>query len=161
MTIKRVLVPTDFSDNSSAALDYAADLARTLGAEVHVLFVIEPLYYAMSEFAAPAVGELLEEQRRGCREQLAQLERRYAKRTPKLRVSQAVGTAHQAIVEGARRLKADLIVMATHGRTGVTHLLLGSVAERVVRTARCPVLTVRPPAVGRRRRTQPSRARRT
>src|SRR5579862_8049031 len=114
--LKRILVPIDLSANSLAGLDYAADLAKTLRAEVHVLFVIEPLYYALSELAAPAVGELLEEQRRGSRAQLVQLERRYARRKLKLRVLQQVGTAHQAIVDAAKRVKADLIVMATHGR---------------------------------------------
>ena len=157
MAIKRILVPIDLSANSLAGLDYAVELAKTLRAELDVLYVVEPLYYAMSEFAAPAVGELLEEQRRSSRAELTRIEQRYARKVP-LRVLQQVGTAHQTVVDTAKRLKADLIVMATHGRTGVSHLLLGSVAERVVRAAGCPVLTVRPPRTSRR---QPARKRAT
>jgi len=151
MAIKRILVPIDLSANSLAGLDYAVALAKAVRAEIYVLYVVEPLYYAMSEFAAPAVGELLEEQRRSSRAELTRLEQRYAARKVPLRILQQVGTAHQTVVANAKRLKADLIVMATHGRTGVSHFLLGSVAERVVRAASCPVLTVRPSRTSRRK----------
>jgi nucleotide-binding universal stress UspA family protein len=68
----------------------------------------------------------------------------------KLRALLQTGAAHLAIAAAAKQVKADLIIMATHGRTGVTHLLMGSVAERVVRSAPCPVLIVRPRSAGRR-----------
>jgi universal stress protein A len=152
MTIKRILVPVDFSANSLYALDYAVDFAEPSKAELLVIYVVEPLYYAMSEFAAPAVGELLEEQRRQSRAQLTRLEAGYAKRKVKLRALMQVGMPYQAIVDAAKQLKADLIIMATHGRTGMSHLLLGSVAERVVRLAGCPVLTL--PAVKKMRRAR-------
>jgi nucleotide-binding universal stress UspA family protein len=145
MTIKRILVPVDLSPNSLRALDHAVDLAKPFKAELAVLFVVEPIYYAVPDFTggAAAMGGVLDEQRRSARAQLARLEQRYAKRRVKLRTHLQTGTPYQAIVDTAKQLRTDLIVMATHGRTGVTHLLMGSVAERVVRLATCPVLTLR------------------
>lgn len=144
--IKRILVPIDFSPPSLKALDYAADFAAPLSAELCVLFVIEPIYYAVPDLAgaaAGAVGGLIEEQRKSGKEQLERLQTRYAKKNVKLRTLLQTGTPYQAIVDAAKSLKADMIAMSTHGRTGVSHLLMGSVAERVVRTAACPVLTIR------------------
>ena len=144
--IKRILVPVDFSPSSLKALDYAADFAKPLGAELCTLFVIEPIYYAVPDLAgaaAGAVGGLLEEQRKSAKTQLERLQGRYARKQIKLRTLLQTGTPYQAITDAAKSLKADMIVMSTHGRTGVTHLLLGSVAERVVRSATCPVLTIR------------------
>lgn len=146
MKVKRVLVPVDFSANSLHALDYAVDFAKAFKAELLVLYVVEPVYYAVPDFtggAAAALGGVLDEQRRSARAQLLEMERRYAKRRVKLRILLQSGSAYQAIVDTARRLKADMIIMATHGRTGMSHLLMGSVAERVVRSATCAVLTLR------------------
>ncbi|HSP98830.1 MAG TPA: universal stress protein [Candidatus Dormibacteraeota bacterium] len=144
--IRRILVPIDFSPASLKALDYAADLAKPLDAELCTLFVVEPIYYAVPDLAGAAAGTtvgLLEEQRKSGRQQLERLQARYAKRRITLRTLLQTGTPYQAIVDSAKSLKANLIVMSTHGRTGMTHLLLGSVAERVVRTSACPVLTIR------------------
>jgi nucleotide-binding universal stress UspA family protein len=160
MRIKRILVPVDFSANSLYALDYAVDFAKRSTAELLVVSVIEPLYYALSELAVPAVGELLEEQRRQSRAQLTRLEASYARRKVKLRALLQVGTPYQAIVDAAKQFKADLIIMATRGRTGVSHLLLGSVAERVVRIAGCPVLTLPPAKKTHRARARTSAGRR-
>jgi nucleotide-binding universal stress UspA family protein len=156
MKIKRVLVPVDFSPNSLHALDYAVDLAKLFGAEVEVLFVIEPVYYAVPDFsggAATAMSGLLDEQMRSGREQLATLGRRYARKRITLRTMMRSGTPYSEIVAAAKSRKSGLVVMATHGRTGLTHLLLGSVTERVVRSAPCPVLTIR----GKAPRTSPAR----
>ena len=146
MAIKRILVPVDFSDGALQALDYAAGLARPSGAELVVLFVVEPVYYATPADmygASTNLSMLLEEQQRIGREQLARLARRLEKRKLKSRTVLETGVPYQVITDTASKQKADLIVMATHGRTGLSHLLMGSVAERVVRTAVCPVLTVR------------------
>jgi universal stress protein A len=144
--IKRILVPIDFSRASLKALEYATGFAKPLAAELCVLFVVEPIYYAVPDLAGAAAGTtagLLEEQRKAGKHHLERLQARYAKRRIKLRTLLQTGTPYQAIVDAAKSLKADLIVMSTHGRTGMTHLLVGSVAERVVRSSTCPVLTIR------------------
>jgi nucleotide-binding universal stress UspA family protein len=146
MKLKRILVPVDFSKQSLRALDYAIDLARPTAAELVALFVIEPIYYAEPDLAGVAAGPtggLLEQQRSGGEKQLERLRTRLAKRRIALRTLLQTGTPYQVIVDTAQRLKADLIVISTHGRTGLSHLLMGSVAERVVRAAACPVLTIR------------------
>ncbi len=158
MTIKRILVPIDFSDTSLWALDYAIEFGKPFRPEVVVLFVVEPVYYATpAELYGPAtnVSALLDEQRRIGAEQLARLARDLKKRRVKSRALLQTGTPYQVIVDTAKRVKADLIVMATHGRTGLSHMLLGSVAERVVRGAVCPVLTVRGAARARKTRGAP------
>jgi len=150
--IKRILVPVDFSKSSLKALDYALALAKTFKAEVVVLYVVEPVYYSAPDLTggAETMVTLMDEQRRIGRQQLLRLEQRYAKAGARLRGVLQTGTAYRAIADAAQALKADLIVMGTHGRTGVSHLLVGSVAERVVRTAPCPVLTVNPSKQRRR-----------
>jgi nucleotide-binding universal stress UspA family protein len=145
MKIKRILVPIDFSPQSLQALDFAVDLAKPFRAALHVLLVIEPVAYVVPDYAGAqnaALVEVLEEQRRSGRAELARLGKRYAKRGVALRTLLQTGQPYQVIADEARRSKADLIVMATHGRTGLSRLLTGSVAERVVRTATCPVLTL-------------------
>jgi nucleotide-binding universal stress UspA family protein len=88
------------------------------------------------------LSAVLQEQERGARAQLERLGGQWRKRLPKLRTIRLIGSPAMSVVAAARKLKADIIVIATHGRTGLSHLFLGSVAERIVRTARCPVLTV-------------------
>ncbi len=154
MKIKRILVPVDFSPHSQEALEYAADLAKPFGAELVVIFVIEPIYYAGPDYtglSSPVVAGLVEEQRKSAREELARLEKQYGKRRIKLRAVTQTGMPYRVIADSAKRLKADLIVMATHGRTGMSHLLMGSVSERVVRIATCPVLTMHPARPRRRK----------
>lgn len=155
MKIKRILVPVDFSDASLQAVDHAVDLAKLTRAELIVLFVVEPVYYAAPAdlYGPPAnLGVLLEEQQRVGRDQLDRLCRRLEQRGHKCRVLLRTGVAYREIVGTAAKVKADLIVMSTHGRTGLTHVLLGSVSEKVVRLAACPVLTVRAAKPARRRR---------
>jgi len=146
MILKRILVPVDFSGGSLEALEYAVALAAPFDAELVVLFVVEPVYYATpADLYGPSanLGMLLEEQQRFGREQLARLQADLAKRKVSTTTLLQTGTPYQQIVDTANRKKVDLIVMATHGRTGLSHLLLGSVAEKVVRSSACPVLTVR------------------
>lgn len=141
----RILVPTDFSLTADAALDYARALAAKFGASLHLLHVLEdpvtsgPLTPTSSLEASTFQSTLLDDARlrlahRALPGPLAQM---------RATTDAIAGTATRAIVEYAATHGIDLIVMGTHGRTGVAHLLIGSVAERVVRTAPCPVLTVR------------------
>lgn len=138
MTIKRILVPVDLSEPSIQALDYAVDLAAFFKARLMILFVAEALYYAGD------LGLIVEEQQRLGREQLARLEKRVQQRGRTCETILLRGIPYQVIVDEAGHRAADLIVMGTHGRTGLSHLVMGSVADRVVRTAPCPVLTVPP-----------------
>jgi len=157
MVIKRILVPVDFSPPSLQALDYAVDFARPLDAEIVALYVVEPIYSVTAgDLYAPSseLTALMQEQRRQGREQLVELEARLTRRYAKIRTALEDGLAYQEIVAAASKLKADLVVMATHGRTGLSHLFMGSVAEKVVRTASCPVLTVRASQVRQRRRSK-------
>ncbi len=149
--IKRILVPVDFSPDSRNALQYAADLAAVSRAEIVMLHVVEPVYVAEPYMGvAPEVGIFLDEQRRNAKAVLARLGTDLKKKGQRVRTMVTAGPPALLIVDAAKDLRADLIVMGTHGRTGLAHMLIGSVAEKVVRTAQCPVLTVRG-AVGKRR----------
>jgi len=146
MLPKRILVPVDFSKDSLNALAYAADFAQTLGAELLLLYAVEPIYYATptDPFAVNAnVATLIEEQRRMGEQQLARVGADLEKKGQGFRALIKSGSPSQVIIDTAKNQRADLIIMATHGRTGLAHMFMGSVAEKVVRTAACPVLTVR------------------
>lgn len=148
MKIKRILAPTDFSPPSLAAVDEPVDFARKFGSEVVLLFVHEPPYVGLDPdpYAASAEFRLLfAERRRVAQEQMSALNRKIAKRRAKCRAMFGDGQPAATIVATARRLRVDLIVMATHGRAGAKRWLLGSVAEKVVRATECPVLTLRIP----------------
>jgi len=143
-TLSRMVVPTDFSASSEAALEYAKMLAERFGASLHLLHVIEqPVIAGGLDIYATELQRMHEAAQSEAEARLA----RYltAAERERLSASTEIADGHTArtIVEVARRRGADLIVMGTHGRSGVAHLLLGSVAEKVVRMASCPVLTVR------------------
>lgn len=145
--LKNVLVATDFGEPADAALAYGRALARNFGATLHILHVAENVF--ARGFAEAYVGVIPEIQRdieENARRQIEELAT--DNDTPALPTRVAVVTSNApatAIVEYARSEHIDLIVIGTHGRGAVAHLLMGSVAERVVRTAPCPVLTVRHP----------------
>ena len=155
--IKRILVPLDFSVNSQRALDYAHGLARTFDAALHLVHVCEVPTIMTPALDAYAIAYT------GWSQQLGEeAEKELVKITPALadvRVTTEVlfGPAAAAIVEAAGTNKADLIVMGTHGHGAVMHALMGNVAERVVRTAPCPVLTVREPKPPKERATANSK----
>jgi universal stress protein A len=160
MAIKRILVPVDFSDNSLNALAYARDFAKLFGAELLILYVIEPIYYATPSdmyVASPNVAMLLDEQRRIGIQQLARIGNDLKKKGTRFRTLIKGGAPAQMIADTAKRAGADMIVMATHGRTGLAHMFMGSVAEKVVRTAACPVLTVRSAAKPRKKKAPAKR----
>jgi nucleotide-binding universal stress UspA family protein len=144
--IKKILAPTDFSDHSCYALRYARTFADRWGAELHLLNVIEPAVFPTEAGLTPMGMINLDSELADAAEHAmtAMLERE------ELRGAVAVtgiahGRASSAIIDYAREHAIDLIVIATHGRTGLEHLIFGSTAERVVRESPCPVLTVRPP----------------
>ena len=148
ITLKNILVATDFSQASETALDYGRALARTFQAQLHVLHVVGHIpsaVYGAEGFATP-YPELQQEVEAAARRQLDEL--LIDSDQPPLPTSPVLITSispAREIVEYAQRESIDLVVVGTHGRSAVAHLLMGSVAERVVRTAPCAVLTVRHP----------------
>jgi nucleotide-binding universal stress UspA family protein len=139
--IKRILVPVDFTEYSNRALDFAAQIARPFKAKIRLLHVIEQFTYSVTDTIQvvdhyPALKTIAEPL-------LKSLETNLKKKGIAVDSQIQSGRPYMAILEQARKGRPDLIVMGTHGRTGVQHLVMGSVAERVVRLAPCPVLTVR------------------
>ena len=141
--IKRILCPIDFSETSEHALRYAIDLASRLGADVRLLHAYQLPTYALPDGALLARPDFVNELTTELHKQLDELIHRYSGHGVSLEGKIVEGLAFSEVNRVAKDEKADLIVMGTHGRTGMKHLLLGSVAERVVRTAEIPVLTVR------------------
>jgi universal stress protein A len=139
---RTVVVTTDFSANSAVAIKPALAIAEKFAARIVLVHVLEAPSTDPTHPAKDALRDLAEISREHLEEFGGREIGDRVPWTPEV----ATGPAYLAITEVARRYEADLIVVATHGRTGVLHLLLGSVAERVVRTATCPVLTVRVPS---------------
>jgi nucleotide-binding universal stress UspA family protein len=138
------VVPYDFSDHARAALDTALDLAGRLGAEIHLVHVIQaPLYaYPPFEGAGAAAIVNVNEIREGVLKSLREIVEGLGGGVEvKIQVAEG-GTVDGKIREIATELGADLILMGTHGRTGIAHAFLGSVTERTLRRSPCPVLTV-------------------
>lgn len=143
MTIKRILLPTDFSDTAAHTLGYAREMAERFGAQVHVLHVVAdptPQDWAIGATAL-VVSDLLKTWEADAERRLAEIFLDGIETVRAIRV----GHAFVEILQYATDNAIDMIVMGTHGRGPVQHLLLGSVAETVVRKAPCPVLTVRHP----------------
>jgi nucleotide-binding universal stress UspA family protein len=143
---KRICCPIDFSDASRAAMEVAADLARRGGAEVVLLHAYPIPGYTFpdgSVVASPKMmQDLADQAERHLSEWRADAEGLIG--APRVTIEKAIGDPAAEIVAFAEKGAVDLLVLGTHGRTGLEHALMGSVAERVVRRARCPVLTVRP-----------------
>ena len=136
---ERILLPTDGSDASDRAVEQAIGLARETGATLHVLFVVEDIPYAPELMDDEVEGQLRELGQEALEEIRAQADEADVAVDAVLRQ----GAPHTTILEYAEEADVDLIVMGTHGRSGLDRYLLGSVTERVVRTADAPVLTVR------------------
>ena len=134
--LKKIFVPVDFSECSKKALQYALPLARQFDAELTLLHVVQPY---------PAVPEMYPvnvESGRDAEKDLKALRRMTCDAIPSQTLLR-VGAPHLEIIQAAKEIGADLIVLSTHGHTGLAHVFLGSTAERVVRHAACPVLVVR------------------
>lgn len=141
---RRILVPTDFSPAADAALQWARALGGAFDADLVLLHVLDLNIGALAGFPSnlamvPAAGELLERIRTETSEEMTRL----AARFPGAQALIREGPPRAVILEVAQEVRADLLVMGTHGRTGLTHVFFGSVAEYVVRHSRIPVLTVR------------------
>jgi nucleotide-binding universal stress UspA family protein len=142
MLPKHILVPTDLSEGAEQALDYACELAQALGAQVHLLNVIGIPALGVPELGMALTSTMIDQLVVDNQTALDQLAR--TKCTAQVgQVLIKTGDARDVINQTAKELGADLIVMGTHGRRGISRALLGSVAETVVRTAPCAVLTVR------------------
>ncbi|HWU90252.1 MAG TPA: universal stress protein [Kofleriaceae bacterium] len=140
MLPKIVLVPIDFSANAEQALDYAAELARKLGATVHLVHAIASLPSALPVALTEQMIENLVTEHREALDKLVKTRRTLATFGPP---TVEVGDARDTIIGAAKALGADLIVMGTHGRRGLSRMVMGSVAENVLRHAPCPVLIIR------------------
>lgn len=140
--MKKILVPVDFSDCSKKALQYAIPLARQHGAVLTLLHVVPPAYSA-GEYGGIDYAQLEASMRVSGDKELARLVAEEVRGEVSADSMVRVGPPVLEIIETAKTLPADVIVISTHGRTGLKHVLLGSVAERVVRHAPCPVLVVR------------------
>jgi nucleotide-binding universal stress UspA family protein len=142
--MKRIVCPTDFSEAAAPAERQAVALARPLGAEIVLLHVATESPLWRETLGTAQVREVFEAQRRWVADALAERVVALAGQGVSARAVVKVGVPWEQIVRVAADEDADMIVMGTQGRTGLDRLLLGSVAERVVRRAPCPVLTVRP-----------------
>ena len=140
--IGKILCPVDFSEHSQAALEHAADVARRFGAELTLVHVVEPVLYPVA-YGLPPVSAVDYESvaRESAGKALEKLAAGLGTLKAKIRVDS--GAASQRICDLAKSDGYDLIVLATHGYTGLKHVLLGSTAERVVRHAPCAVLVVK------------------
>jgi nucleotide-binding universal stress UspA family protein len=145
--LHRILVPTDFSKFSEVALTYAAALAEKFGAELFLLHVVQDLAVFIPDAVAvvPAPVAPVEQLATAARNALDRLVQEQLLGQLPIHPEVREGTPFYEIIRFAREANIDLIVMGTHGHTGLVHVLLGSVTERVVRKAPCPVLTVRHP----------------
>jgi universal stress protein A len=144
--LKDILVATDFSKASEAALDQAATLADTFGATLHVLHVVTKPLHDVSASYAPAAGfaHLVHDLEHDAHQRLTALPVVGALGPSRVVVSTTWGDPSDEILEYAREKHVGLVVCGTHGRRGWDHAVMGSVAERVLRLAPCPVLTARP-----------------
>ncbi len=145
--LHRILVPTDFGKSSENAVKYAAAFAEKFGAELFILHVVQDLALFIPEavLIAPMMTPPIEQFKAAAQAALEKVVKDMNLAGLKVQTEIAEGVPFAEIIRAARDKNVDLIVMGTHGHTGLAHVLLGSVAEKVVRKAPCPVLTVRHP----------------
>ena len=142
--MKRILCPVDFSELSKTALTYAASFAKEFGAELLVVHVVEDVYFPVDPTAwGFSVATFSKERTTAAEESLADIVKSDVPEGVKAESLVVNGAPFLEIIRLAKKREVDLIVLSTHGRTGLAHVLMGSVAERVVRKAPCPVLVVR------------------
>jgi nucleotide-binding universal stress UspA family protein len=145
MTVHHVLVPIDFSPYAEQALDYAIALAQKLQARITLLHVIQPQLIAGADMGAWPSPSFIEELETAVMRDMEGYRARVTDAGLEGEIVVVHGVPFQEILDTAKARQVDLIIMGTHGRTGLPHILLGSVAERVARMAPCPVLVARQP----------------
>jgi nucleotide-binding universal stress UspA family protein len=156
---RHIVATTDLSPESLAAVAYAGHLAKAEGARLTVLHVPHSTSLVYTDFMLPidmtSIDAAVES---AVREELEGWCRKHLRGIPKVEVMLRSGITHETICAAAKEVGASVIVIATHGRSGFGHLILGSVTERVLRDAPCPVLVVKPHAIRRRGTKRPRRA---
>ena len=144
MQIKSILYPTDFSQGARAAMDYAVSLAMDYRARLILLYVIQDI--SIAEWYVPstiAADNLVEDMEKGARKEMEKWAFEAREQVKDIETLVIRGIPFVEIVKTAKEKDVDMIVIGTHGRTGIDHMLFGSTAEKVLRKAPCPVLTVR------------------
>lgn len=137
---EEILVPTDGSEATDLAVEHAVDIARNYGARIHPLYVVDSSVYPRLDAGSEMIVESLEEEGRNAVSAVVDVAERVGVQT---RTAVESGPVHETILGYADEHGIDLVVMATHGRSGIDRYLLGSVTEKVVRRSDAPVLTVR------------------
>jgi nucleotide-binding universal stress UspA family protein len=145
INLQRILFPTDFSEFADRARPYAVDLAKQFGATVTVVHVITGPQFMFGYGAVLPTGSISEQIRTHASERLGKEADLFEADGVKAEIALLEGKDANELVDFAKKSKADLIVMATHGRSALKQVLMGSTAEHVVREAPCPVLTIRHP----------------
>ncbi|MCL4493177.1 MAG: universal stress protein [Nitrospirae bacterium] len=144
MLVKRILFPTDFSEGALSALPYAVDLAKNCGAKLYMLHVVYDIATASGLYVPHvSVDEMYKELEAGAKKELENFGLEERRGVKDVEYSVLRGTPYEEILKFARENNVDMIVLGTHGRKGLDRFLFGSTAEKVVRYAACPVLTVR------------------
>lgn len=146
VVFKEVVVPTDFSEFSLRGLDYAVEIAQKFGSSLRLVYVIEPVLQAADvSWTSVDFEQMNKAHRESAEQQIAKLAEDRVPPGVEAHTDILFGKPFMEIVRYATEHNADLIVMATHGRGAISHILMGSTAEKVVRKAPCPVLTVKHP----------------
>lgn len=147
--IKKVIVPIDFSDFSKNSLRYSINFTRCFNAELILIYVVEPVIYppdfSMGQIAVPSIDVEMDKK---ASEELRKLAKTEIPPDIKVRTIVKTGKPFVEIIETAAEENADLIIISSHGHSGMEHILFGSTADKVVRKAPCPVLSLREPIKG-------------
>ena len=146
LSVERILVPVDFSETSEHAVDHAIELAKTLGARIELFHSYPSAPGSITPYGPVLPEGIYQAYRDSAEARVSQVRDRVAAAGVEVGAHLSSDVPSMAIVEAAKTLEVDLIVMGTRGLSGLKHVLLGSVAERTVRHAECPVLTVGTPS---------------
>lgn len=144
MLIKTILFPTDFSQGARAAMEYAVAMAKDCQAKLILLYVIQDI--SIAEWYIPSslsAADLVEDMQKSATKEMEKWQAEAKQQLKDVESLVLRGVPFVEIIKTAKDKKADMIVIGTHGRTGIDHMLFGSTAEKVVRKSHCPVLTVR------------------